>query len=118
MSKRCIIVMLLVAIIFLPGCEPLLKQSRVETSTVPVKVVNAYHQNSYSQPVFIGKVFTAVHHDAINEITVEYNEVKYVISGEATYEKYKNRIGDTVNGTLETKYYDDGCIINKIVDLE
>ena len=46
------------------------------------------------------------------------NSTTYTISGSATYDKYKNKIGQTTIGTLETRTYDDGTIKYGIVSLE
>ena len=50
-------------------------------------------------------------------IYVKYNDVEYTISGENTYRAYKDRIGETVMGTLKTNTYDDGSIYLDITEI-
>ena len=57
-------------------------------------------------------------HPAVYRITVEYNSVEYDISDSDTYNKYSDKIGEYVDGILETKKYDDGTVRYNIVDLE
>ena len=91
-----------------------------ETSTVQVKVTNAYHKASYTTTYYspATKTIFSQTHAAIYKITVEYDGRKYNIFDSSTYNKYSNRIGEYVNGTLETKKYDDGTVRYNIVDLE
>lgn len=71
----------------------------------------------YITPVFNGKTTTMITHPAVYRITVEYNGVEYDISGSNTYNKYSDKIGEYVDGILETKKYDDGTVRYNIVDL-
>lgn len=57
-------------------------------------------------------------HPAVYSITVKYNGVEYDISDSDTYNKYSDKIGEYVDGILETKKYDDGTVRYNIVDLE
>ena len=52
----------------------------------------------------------AVTEPAIYKITVKYNNKEYVLEGKSIYNKYHNRIGDTVIGTLEIRTYKHGGI--------
>ena len=49
-------------------------------------------------------------------ITIEYDGIEYNIFGSNTYNKYSDQIGEYVNGTLETKKYDDGTVRYDIVE--
>lgn len=91
-----------------------------ETSTVQVKVTNAYHKASYTTMYYspATKTMLPQTHAAIYKITVEYDGTEYDIRGRDTYYKYSDSIGKSVNGTLETKKYGDGTVKYNIVDLE
>ena len=88
-----------------------------ETSTVQVKVTNAYHKASYTTMYYspATKTMLPQTHAAVYKITVEYDGTEYDIRGRDTYYKYSDSI---VNGILETKKYDDGTVKYNIVDLE
>lgn len=49
---------------------------------------------------------------------VEYDSVEYSLSSSETYYKYRDKIGKTAKGKLETKRYDDGSTKVRIVSLE
>ena len=91
-----------------------------ETSTVQVKVTNAYHKASYTTMYYspATKTMLPQTHAAIYKITVEYDGTEYDIRDRDTYYKYSDYIGESVNGILETKKYDDGTVKYNIVDLE
>ena len=91
-----------------------------ETSTVQVKVTNAYHKASYTTMYYSPATRTMLPqtHAAVYKITVEYDGTEYDIRGRDTYYKYSDSIGESVNGILETKKYDDGTVKYNIVDLE
>ena len=57
-------------------------------------------------------------HQAIYRIIVEYNNIEYVINDEETYDKYKDKIGQSTIGQLVIKTYDDGSITYDILSLE
>lgn len=109
------ILLLLIMIFSLMGCAKLI-DTRYEN--VEVTVVDQYHRSMYLQPMMVGKTMTLITHPAIYRIIVEYNGFEYSINGEDTYAKYKNRIGQTTIGNLETKIYDDGTVKYSIVSLE
>jgi hypothetical protein len=89
-----------------------------EYKTVEVIIVDSYHRNLWIQPVRTGKVTTYITHPARYEITVLYNKVQYTISGSETYNKYKDKIGETTTGQLEIRSYDDGTVKYDIISLE
>ena len=101
----------------LVGC---VKCISTETSTVQVKVVDKYHRESYMTMSYNHATKTMIprSHPADYGITVEYDGAEYSISGSDTYRKYSTKIGEYVNGTLETKRYDDGTIRYRIVSLQ
>ena len=99
----------------LVGCR---KCISTETSVVHVKVVDKYYQAAYITMFWNGKSMMPVSHPAIYKIMVEYDGANYNIYGSIVYDQYSNRIGEYVNGILETKKYDDGSIKRDILNLE
>lgn len=110
-----IILLLITIILTLTGCA---KCVSTETSTVQVKIVDKYYSSAYTTPVYYGKTWMMTTHPAVYRITVEYNDIQYNINGHSTYEKYSNRIGDSVNAVLQTKTYDDDSVKYEIIELE
>ena len=116
LKNKIFALLLLTALITcLVGCAECIS---TECETVEVVIVDEYHRSAYTQPVYTGKTVILITHAARYEITVEYNGVKYTISGSDTYNKYKNMVGETAIGTLEIKTYDDGTVKYDIVSLE
>ena len=99
----------------LVGCA---KCISTEHESVEVVIVDKYHRGMWMQPIHAGKVTTFITHHAVWRITVEYNGVKYYVNGNDTYNKYKDKIGQTTIGELEIKTYDDGTVEYDIVSLE
>ena len=99
----------------LTGCA---KCISTEYENVEVNIVDEYHRNTYITPIRVGKVTTMVTHPAVYRITVEYNGVKYTVSGNDTYNKYKDMVGQTAMATLEIRTYDDGTVRYNITGLE
>ena len=101
----------------LTGCA---KCISTETSTVQVKIIDEYHKATYTTMHYnpATKTMMPQSHPAVYRITVEYNGVEYNISGSNTYNKYSDKIGEYVDGILETKKYDDGTVRYNIIDLE
>lgn len=114
-KKICILTTLLIFVFTLTGCA---KCISTETSTVQVKITNKYHRPCYVTPVFNGKTMLPIVHPSVHRITVEYNGIEYNISGSETYNKYSDKVGEYVNGILETKKYDDGAVRYSIINLE
>ena len=84
---------------------------------VEVTIIDSYHRAAYMTPMCVGKTITFQHHPARWYIYVTYNGEQYDISGSDTYHAYKNRIGETVMGTLKTNTYDDGSIYLDITEI-
>jgi len=89
-----------------------------EQKTVEVIIVDEYHRSSYMTPMSAGKVIIMHRHPAVYQITVKYNDTEYTIDEEDTYNRYKNKIGETTTGTLEIRTYEDGSVRYFIVSLE
>lgn len=107
--------LMLLLICFLTGCAKIVKE---EESTVQVKIIDEYHRESYVTPMYTGKTYIYVSHPETYYITVQYNGEEYSVSGEAVYEKYHDKIGETLNATLKTTTWDNGNVAYDIVDLE
>lgn len=87
---------------------------------VQVKVVDEYYRAAYTTMHYNPAIKTMLpqKHSAIHKITVEYNGVEYNISDSDTYNKYSDKVGEYVNGTLETKKYDNRTVKYKVIGLE
>ena len=116
LKNRILALLLVVVLVFsLTGCA---KCISTEYENVEVTVVSKYHRGAYITPMLVGKVTTFITHPAVWHITVEYNGAEHTISGSETYNKYEDKVGQTVIGKLEIKTYDDGCVRHDIVSLE
>ena len=117
MKKILLSLTFLTLLFALVGCA---KCISTETSTVQVKITDEYHRDAYTTMYYspATKTMMPQSHKAVYIITVEYNGVEYDISGSNTYNKYSDKIGEYVDGILETKKYDDGTVRYNIVDLE
>lgn len=106
--KKILSILIVVCLVFtLFGCA---KCVNTEYRDVEVKIVNVYRRGARR----VGSAYRPAKH----KVTVEYNDSEYVISGRETYNKYKDRIGQTTSGTLETRTYDDGTTRQYITQLE
>ena len=110
-QMKKILILSVFILLLLTGCA---KCINVEYENVEVVIVDEDYTPMWLQPVKYGLIT----HPARYEITVEYNGAKYTLDDEDTYEKYKNKIGQTVNGTMEVKTYDDGIVKCDIWSLE
>lgn len=101
----------------LTGCTKLIG---TETSTVQVKITDAHYEEQHITYNYdVNREMMVMHLDpAVYSITVEYDGTEYILFGPHTYEKYSDSIGKYANGTLETRKYDDGSVMYKIVGLE
>lgn len=114
--KKSFNIMVIVCLIFLlTGCK---KCISTEYENIEVTIVDEYHRRAYSTPRRIGKTTTMRVHPAVYRITVEYNSIKYTISGKNTYNKYKEKVGQTIFATLEVRTYDDGSVKYDITGLQ
>lgn len=114
--KFILLTVLFMALV-LTGCAECIS---TETSTVNVKVIEQYHKDDdilYCYNVLLKRTMV-LHDTAINKITVEYDGVQYSFDDQATYNKYFDKVGKCVKGTLETRKYDDGTIKQRIISLD
>lgn len=116
MKTKIICFLFFVIMIFnITGCAKLIK---TEYENVEVTITDKYYRGMYPTPMKIGKTMTIRLHPAVYRITVTYNNIEYVISGENVYEKYKDKIGQTTTGKLEIRTYDDDSVKYDILSLE
>lgn len=99
----------------LTGCK---KCVSTEYKHIPVKIIDAESRSAYSYPVRVGKTTSIRVVPASYNTVVEYDSVEYSLSSSETYYKYRDKIGKTAKGKLETKRYDDGSTKVRIVSLE
>lgn len=102
-------------ILILCGCA---KCISTETTEVEVEITDEYHRGSYMTPMRVGKVTTFITHPAVYRIIVEYKGNEYTVNGKDTYDLYKDKIGETATGILETKTYDDESVRYNIISLK
>ena len=116
MKKIILVLLAITTIMFvLVGCANCIN---TEYQSVEVKIVDEYHRAMWLQPISTGKSTVIVTHPAQHDITVEYAGVKYTISDSDTYDRYKDKVGQTTIGTLEIRTYDDGTVRYDIISLE
>ena len=115
MKKTFCLIFAILLVFSLTGCADLIS---TETKQVDVVIIHEDYTGAWMQPIWTGKMFTYVSHPAQYEITVEYKGITHTFDNETYYNAYKNRIGDTITGTLEIKTYDDGTVKYDIIALE
>lgn len=108
------LVIIMISLCFV-GCA---KCIGTETNVEQVEVIDTYHRSAWIQPVVSGKVRTFIHHPAVYQVIVSYNDVEYRVNGKETYDKYKDRVGEIVNATIEKNSYDDGTVKYSVIALE
>ena len=114
--KKIFCLMLTILLVFLlTGCANLIN---TETKKVDVLITYEDYSEAWLQPMWIGKMFTYISHPAQYEITIKYNGIEYTFDNEIYYNAYKDRVGDTITGTLEIKTYDNGTVKYDIIALE
>ena len=110
--------MVIVCLMFsLVGCAKLVS---TEYENVEVKITDVYYKPSYTTMTYNAalKMPMVQSHPAVYRITVEYNNIEYTISDSDTYNKYKDKVEQTVVGTLRIRTYDDGTVKYDITKLE
>lgn len=110
-----IMVIMQLSMFVLTGCT---KCINTEYENVEVNIVDKYYKESETEYYLIGSTIGTNEIPEIYEITVEYNNVEYTISGSDTYNKYKDIVGQTTTGTLEIRTYDDGSVRYDITELQ
>lgn len=95
-------------------------QPERECKEVEVFIVDKYYKAEHTSVIYnaAAKAPMVVTKPAIYKIKVKYNNKEYVVEGENIYNKYNNRIGDTVIGILEKCTYKHGSVKYNIIDLK
>ena len=115
MIKKLHLIIIVCLVISLAGCAKLVS---TEYENVEVCVVDICHSDMWLQPIKAGKVTTFITHPAEYKVTVEYNGVNYIVDDENTYNRYKDKIGQTTTGTLEICTYDNNKLKYNIIELK
>jgi hypothetical protein len=115
MIKKLHLIIILCLVISLVGCTKLIS---TEYKNVEVNVVDIHHSAMWLQPIKAGKATTFITHPAEYDVTVEYNGVSYTIDDEDTYNRYKDKVGQTTIGTLEIRTYDNNTVKHNIIELK
>ena len=115
-TKKVLSIVVIICLMFsLVGCAQLVS---TEYDSVEVNIVDKHYRGAWLQPVRAGKVTTFITHPARYEIIVEYKSVEYTIDDSDTYNRYKDKIGQTTVGTLEIRTYDDDTVEYDITELK
>lgn len=112
--KRSIILSAIILSILLSGCA---KCISTEQEEIEVVIADVYFRPSYSTRIKAGSTWTSMHHPAIYRTYIECEHGKFTISGSGTYRTFKDKVGQTAIGTLETKIYDDGDVKYRITSI-
>ena len=97
------------------GCSKLIN---TEYENVEVNITDEMYIAPYTLYYHTGKTIMPISHAAEYNIVVEYKGIEYFFRDKNTYNKYKDRVGETTTGILEICTYDDGTIKYNITELE
>ena len=114
-TKIILITMITLCLVSCIGCRKLVS---TEYEKVEVTITDEYHRGTYVTPMKVGSVTTMHTHPAVYKIYFEYNGEEHYINNRDTYEKYKDKIGQTAIGTLEIRTYDNGSVNCSITKLD
>lgn len=104
-------------VLSLSGCAKCISKEEVVRE---VEIVDSYHRAAYitTSYNYVTKTYNYYSHPSIYRIYVKYDGVEYSVSGSSTYDKYKDKIGETANAGFLLKKYDDGSQRYIILKLE
>ena len=112
--KKILILITLAILVLLTSCAKLIS---TEYEEIEVKITDTYYRAPYRTPVRTGKTTTYIFHPAAYYTYVEYEGIEYTLGGSNTYNKYKNKVGQTVHGKLEINTYDNDTIKYNIIEI-
>lgn len=117
MKKIYYFLIALFMVLSLSGCAKCISKEEVVRE---VEIVDNYHRASYLTPTYnyTTKTYNYVSHPPIYRIYVKHDGVEYSVSGSSTYDRYKDKIGETANAGFLLKKYDDGSQKYFILKLE
>lgn len=111
--------LLMAAVLFIACLMGCANSVNIEYKTVDVIVVDTYYHSEEMIPIYNdGTSTTWIFQPAVYDVKVKYKEIEYTVTGYDTYQRYKNREGETVKGILAICEYDDGSVEYNIVELE
>lgn len=90
----------------------------VQKSVVPVQIYDEYQRDEYVTFISVGKTLVPVDHDAVYNITFDYDGMKFVVDNEKVYAEYYDDVGRFVDVVLEVSALSDGTVRYQIVELE
>ena len=106
---------LLVLIIFsLSSC----KKPEIYFKSEEVLIVDAYHEDAWVEVRSDGERMKPVVHSEENYIVVKLDGKSYMLDGKAWYDRYFDRIGDTVTARIKYTDYGKNWIFRDVVALE
>ena len=108
-TKICLL--LLVVTLLLSSCA-ISKEVKRESENVIGVVVSTNYTPPRIIPINCGKVITFINQPASYRVTVEYNGIRKVFDNSFLYNNYK--VGDNINLTFITIYYDNGDLRQKL----
>lgn len=114
MKKKLSIFVIMMMILF-TGCAECIS---TEYEEVTVKIVDSYHRDQYRTYQYCGKILVPITHREINQITVEYDNVDFVLDDEYSYGLYHTNTGENVTAVLRISKYDNGDITREIISLK
>ena len=112
--KRVLIFVLIAVLVMLTGCTKIIN---TEYKEVDVKITDTYYRAAYVTPIRVSKVTSVITHPAVYHTYIEYEGIEYTLSGSSIYNKYKNKIGQTVKGKLKIDTYDDNTVKYDIIEI-
>lgn len=121
MKEKIIIVIAVLLVVSLVGggfVVSVPKCVNTEYKTVEVSIVDEHYSPLWMQPMKYNNITTYITHPAEYKIMVIYNDIKFTINDYDIYYKYKNKIGEVINGTLEIKTYDNNTVKYDIIALK
>lgn len=108
-TKICLL--LLVVVLLLSSCA-ISKEVKRESENIIGVVVSTNYIPARIIPINCSKVITFINQPASYRVTVEYNGIQKVFDNSFLYNNYK--VGDNINLTLITIYYDNNEVRYKL----
>lgn len=115
MKRRLKCVALLLLLIFsFSSC----KKPEVYFKQEAVLIVDACHEDAWVEVRSDGKNMRPIVHNEVNYVEVRSDDRSYLLEGKAWYDRYFDRIGDTVTARIKYTDYGKNWIFRDVVALE
>lgn len=111
---KFVYVLVIIFTVCFTGCKGV---TNVKYKKVDVDVISADYIPEITTCLYDGETYIPITISASYNVTVSYKGVKYNMTDSSTYKKYKDKVGTTVSGMLEEKWFDDGTVRYKITKL-